>query len=461
MKKIYIIIMLILTGMIAEAQTSVWNGSRRLWTNGEGTESNPYLIESAENLAFLSYMVNKGVDTHGLYFALTTDIDLNGSEDLPWFPIGMGNRWFADDGCERIVDPSFKDNIFCGHFDGGGHSIYNLYVDGMDYAGLFGRVSNWYNEGVTIENVSIESGYINGTYSGGIVGECEGIVFITNCKNNAQINGTAMAGGIVGFGSKVIRNCNNTGQVNGKAKAGGIVGAQAKTITESFNSGDITIEGDIAGGIIGSSSSGLIIIKNCYNTGNLSGHATNGIGGIAGYIAGHSSEVLNCYNVGSLSNEGGATGGLFGNNSTNCTAENAYYLNTCGGWGTGTNKTAEEMRDPAFVDLLNYNTDVWAFDTDHVNDGYPILEGNTVSTPETTATAMTVYPNPVKDLLTLRFDDGTEPESVELYDLAGRLVGTKPNGLESIDMRKMPTGVYMLRVTMKDGTIYHEKVLKE
>lgn len=83
MKKIYIIITLLMTGIIAEAQTSVWNGSRRLWTNGEGTESNPFLIESAENLAFLSYMVNKGVDTHGLYFALTTDIDLNGSEDLP------------------------------------------------------------------------------------------------------------------------------------------------------------------------------------------------------------------------------------------------------------------------------------------------------------------------------------------------------------------------------------------
>ena len=32
----------------------------------------------------------------------------------------------------------------------------------------------------------------------------------------------------------------------------------------------------------------------------------------------------------------------------------------------------------------------------------------------------TLCPNPVKDLLTLRFDDGDEPESVELYDLAGR-----------------------------------------
>ena len=77
------------------------------------------------------------------------------------------------------------------------------------------------------------------------------------------------------------------------------------------------------------------------------------------------------------------------------------------------------------------------------------------------STPYSLYPNPVRDLLTLRFDDGNEPESVELNDLAGRLVGTKPNGLESIDMRTRPSGVYMLRVTMKDGTIYHEKVLKE
>ena len=72
-----------------------------------------------------------------------------------------------------------------------------------------------------------------------------------------------------------------------------------------------------------------------------------------------------------------------------------------------------------------------------------------------------LYPNPVKDHLTLRFDDGDEPESVELYDLAGRLVGTKSNGLESIDMGAMPSGVYMLRITMKNGMNYYEKIIKE
>ena len=75
--------------------------------------------------------------------------------------------------------------------------------------------------------------------------------------------------------------------------------------------------------------------------------------------------------------------------------------------------------------------------------------------------SFTLYPNPVKDQLTLRFNDSTKPESVELYDLAGRVVGIMPNGMESIDMSALPTGVYMLRITMKDGTCYHEKIMKE
>lgn len=72
-----------------------------------------------------------------------------------------------------------------------------------------------------------------------------------------------------------------------------------------------------------------------------------------------------------------------------------------------------------------------------------------------------LYPNPVKDQLTLSFVEGNAPESVELYELNGRLVGTKCNNMETIDMSAMPAGVYLLRVTMKDGTSYHEKILKE
>ena len=85
------------------------------------------------------------------------------------------------------------------------------------------------------------------------------------------------------------------------------------------------------------------------------------------------------------------------------------------------------------------------------------------NTPETTSNKkpFTLYPNPVKNQLNLRFEDGVEPESVELYNLAGCLVATRRNNIQSIDMNKMSSGVYTLRVTMKDGTSYHEKVIKE
>ena len=72
-----------------------------------------------------------------------------------------------------------------------------------------------------------------------------------------------------------------------------------------------------------------------------------------------------------------------------------------------------------------------------------------------------LFPNPVKDRLTLHFDEGHEPESVELYDLAGSLVAKHSKAMESIDMSAMPAGVYMLCVTFKDGERRLEKIIKE
>ena len=91
-----------------------------------------------------------------------------------------------------------------------------------------------------------------------------------------------------------------------------------------------------------------------------------------------------------------------------------------------------------------------------IHDGYD-------NTDETTSIAppFTLYPNPVKDKLTIRYSDETQLEQVTLFDMAGRLINTKSNCLESIDMSTIPAGVYMLRVTMKDGANYHEKIVKE
>lgn len=443
MKKLYIILILAMTGIMAEAQTSVWNGSRKLWTRGEGTESNPYLIETAENLAFLAYMVNTGFETKGLHFELTTDIDLNGSEDQLWVPIGLGNNYFYEDGCERVIDYSVPNNSFRGHFDGGNHKIYNLYIKDSSFGGLFGSAE----EPCEIKNVSVESGYIqNVVYGGGIVGQCKYNTLISNCTNGVDISGDYV-GGILGYGSDKVSQCYNTGYLKGNLSAGGIAGMLTKEITECFNTGKVTAHSGGCGGIIGSTQR-EVTIENCYNRGRVSGNAQN-TGGIGGFVV--KGTVKNCYNVGDIANNEGMAGGIIGANY-NGTADNIYYLNTCGSEGIGTAMSDVDMCEEAFVDILNKDTNVWGYDNSNVNDGYPLLESFHLSTAETICTTMSVYPNPAKGSFTV---EGTGLLTV--MNVLGQKV--KERTIEECSTITLPEGMYLLRLTSGNASTTRKVVV--
>ena len=443
MKKLYIILILAMTGIMAEAQTSVWNGSRKLWTRGEGTESNPYLIETAENLAFLAYMVNTGFETKGLHFELTTDIDLNGSEDQLWVPIGLGNNYFYEDGCERVIDYSVPNNSFRGHFDGGNHKIYNLYIKDSSFGGLFGSAE----EPCEIKNVSVESGYIqNVVYGGGIVGQCKYNTLISNCTNGVDISGDYV-GGILGYGSDKVSQCYNTGYLKGNLSAGGIAGMLTKEITECFNTGKVTAHSGGCGGIIGSTQR-EVTIENCYNRGRVSGNAQN-TGGIGGFVI--KGTVKNCYNVGDIANNEGMAGGIIGANY-NGTADNIYYLNTCGGEGLGTAMSDVDMREEAFVTVLNKDTNVWGYDNSNVNDGYPLLESFHLSTAETICATMSVYPNPAKGSFTV---EGTGLLTV--MNVLGQKVMERM--IEERNTVTLPEGMYLLRLTSGNASTTRKVVV--
>ena len=71
------------------------------------------------------------------------------------------------------------------------------------------------------------------------------------------------------------------------------------------------------------------------------------------------------------------------------------------------------------------------------------------------------YPNPVKSQMQMQFSPDVQPKQVELYDLQGRLVRVQSSGFESVDMSRLPAGAYMLRVTLEDGKVFSDKVVKE
>lgn len=385
MKKTIAIIAFFCMGLMAGAQTSVWDGSRTIWTRGNGAENTPYLIESAQNLAFLAYAVNKGFDMRGLYFRLATDIDLNGSEDQQWIPIGLGNRWFSDDGCDRgYPGPGFTaTTVFRGHFDGGGHTISKVFVN-YENAGVFGNIQGVQeDEPAVVENLIVTSGYIQGSCCGGIVGLVGSYTLVSHCWNEATVDGSGDAGGIVGRYSGNHNNllcCANKGRIIGK-NAGGIVGDGTVTIEECYNEGDVS--GIYAGGVIGFGMQRVVYISNCYNTGDVVSEGTGGIssaparwaaGGIAGFLFYGTSSISNCYNVGSISSLGAAGCILaYGNNTI---LENNYYISACSAGGEGLALSEGYMHTQEFVENLNYAINVWGVDANGTNSGYPILVNN-------------------------------------------------------------------------------------
>ena len=71
------------------------------------------------------------------------------------------------------------------------------------------------------------------------------------------------------------------------------------------------------------------------------------------------------------------------------------------------------------------------------------------------------WPNPAKDILNLQYSPDVTPKKIELYDLQGRLVRSQTTALECINMERLSTGTYMMRITLEGGKVFSDKVVKE
>ncbi len=206
-------------------------------------------IYTAKGLKIFAEMVNSGQTS--LNGKLMNNIDLEGSEDNQWTPIGN--------------DP----NKYWGIFDGDGFEISGLYINSNSkFIGLFGRAKN-----ATIKNLSVD-GCIEGvSYIGGILGFGE-YINVLNCQNNATITGEHHIGGVVGYhlsyDKESIVNCGNKGIVKGLSKSytvGGIVGcfASRANITLCCNMASVSGNGNV-GAIVGEVSYNSKISSSFYDS---------------------------------------------------------------------------------------------------------------------------------------------------------------------------------------------------
>ena len=77
-----------------------------------------------------------------------------------------------------------------------------------------------------------------------------------------------------------------------------------------------------------------------------------------------------------------------------------------------------------------------------------------------------IYPNPADDILFIELSGGAGIANVALYDLHGRIMNSpnssnSPFNLQTLDVKSVPAGTYILRVTDTDGKEYHRKIVRK
>lgn len=187
------------------------------------TEAKTVKIDSAELLAAFAQSVNGGNSYYGYTVTLETDIDLGNKN---WTPIG---KPVYDSVGKNVVSGAFS-----GNFDGQGHTIYNLKVNGgvdspVDVnaidQGLFGCLYAHGNMAY-VQNLNIHNADVYAKNSAG--------AFVGNLHTYQHINQS---------GQSNIWNCKLTGKVTIKGgKSGGICGSPVNCWAVLTSLQNITVE---------------------------------------------------------------------------------------------------------------------------------------------------------------------------------------------------------------------------
>ena len=285
--------------------------------DGDGSPSSN---ATGYNAAFPNAVAGMGCPDSGCSgYELISDLDFdtngNGRADAGDAYWNDGEGWvpIGDD-----FEAAFKT-----FFNGGGHTISNLYIDRRDakYAGLFG------NTGFSGSNSWV-----------GLNNNIGGLALV-----NVDVQGGTYSGGLAGSNGLVIVACSVTGVVGGGGDVGGLVGNNfSGTVIASYSAASVA-DGSDTGGLVGSNFSGTIIAS--YSIGSVSDY--NGVGGLV--------EV----------------GGLVGSNfADRGTARDSYWDTQTSGQSEsagGEGRTTSELQSPTGYTGIyeNWNVDL---DEDGVGD---------------------------------------------------------------------------------------------
>lgn len=228
-----------------------WDGKTETPYIGSGTESDPYLIVNADNLAYFRTQVDNGNSFEGKFVKLNNNIYLSGKL---FDPIGWG---YINESHNR---EGVAGKVFQGTFDGGQYdekgelvgryTIFDLYQSGWDLESKTGTDYTYTNcgfglfaaaSGATFKNLTISGAYVRAecVEMGVLVGLSQNNCTYDNIKilNSKIANYQRPAGGLIGevsgSGTTTITNVTIGDDVvvgslwgDFDAPCGGVIGAR-------------------------------------------------------------------------------------------------------------------------------------------------------------------------------------------------------------------------------------------
>jgi len=238
--------------------------------SGTGTETDPYLIATLDNL----YWMTQNSGEWSKYYEQTADIDASSTSgwdsDQGWTPIG-----------------------FSGTYDGGNHTIDQLFINRptLGGVGFFGSTNNATIKDLGLSNVDITGSYYTGALSG-------------------YDNGS----------TTTITGCFTTGSLTGAYYVAGLLGAANSGLSMSSSYSTVTVTADyFAGGLVGQTGSSATM-TNCYYAGLCTAGYLEG-----GLIGGNGSPtVTNSFWDTDISDQPTTIGGGTGKTTAEMTAANIY-----------------------------------------------------------------------------------------------------------------------------------------
>ncbi|MHC4424539.1 MAG: GLUG motif-containing protein [Planctomycetota bacterium] len=286
---------------------------------GTGTENDPYLIRTAEQMN----EIGAEPDDWNKHFKLTADVNMS---EFTW----TENNTIGTAALES----------FSGVFDGNDHEILNFSLTStrQSYTGLFGYVTGQIKDlGLIDANI-----FAQGNSVGSLAGRLGQGIIIGCYAKGVSVSGSRNIGGLVGWNAGRILNCYSSGSVFGDAYVGGLAGQIGDGIVrQSYSKADVSGNSNI-GGLVGRTGQETSVVSDCYATGSVRGGTY--AGGLVGQV--ERGAAHKCYSTGSVSGSQ-YVGGFAGYMRVLGTISHCFWDTQTSGQLTsadGTGKTTAEMQ---------------------------------------------------------------------------------------------------------------------